>query len=274
MILFLYSNRAYEYQAISCIRSLEPRIPKDMKIVYFTIGFISNVSAKNLIKIPIPERNYPSFHYYKAELSLEIMDMFPNETHFFFTDTDVLFSSKVNFDKLIHDHTYPLGVVGPHEYPYIWENINNKMVTYNETVLMNYLNVPHRTINYQMSCFYVFNKNSYEFFEEYTSICKNQYLLKRRKHYFPFQDETAFNVCLWKREATQTLGRVFVNTHLFETVKLVEENRITSTRLGTNIDLLGADWEYVENSDNVILYHGFKEEITTQKTLNYLLTKQ
>lgn len=34
MVFFLYSNKACEHQAISCIRSIEDKITDDMKIVY------------------------------------------------------------------------------------------------------------------------------------------------------------------------------------------------------------------------------------------------
>lgn len=273
MILFLYTNKVCEHQAISCIRSMEDKITDDMKIVYFTIGFVSTFEAKNLIKIPIPERDYPTFHYYKAELSLELMDMFPEEEHFIFTDTDILFSRRADFKKLLHNYPYPLATHGPHEQPYIWERINGEMIIYNEDLLMRYFNVPYRTVNYQWSCFYVFNRSCYEFFEEYTSMCKNPYLIRRRKSYYPFHDETPFNICLWKHNATTSLGYVFVNTHLLSTVKFVEENNVVDHKMGTNLDELGGDWEYIHDSSKVILYHGFKEESNTQVVLNYLLNK-
>lgn len=271
MILFLYTNKLYEHQAISCIRSIENKITDDIKVVYFTIGFVSNFQAKNLIKIPIPERDYPSFNYYKAELSLDVMDMFPEEQYFIFTDADVLFSKRADFKKLLHDYPYPLASYGPHELPYTWERINDDIVVYNQELLMKYFNVSHMTVRYQWSCFYTFNRGCYEFFEELTSMCKNKYLLKKRKTYFPFHDETPFNICLWKRNATQSMGHIFVNTHKFETVKIIEEGQLNDYQFGKNIDELGADWEYVADSNKVIFYHGFKEESSTTKTLEYLL---
>jgi hypothetical protein len=273
MILFLYTNKNYEHQAISCIRSIEKKITDDVKVVYFTIGFVSTFETKNLIKIPTPESDYPSFNYYKAELSLKVMDMFPEEEHFVFTDSDVLFSRRIDFKKLRHNYPYPLASFGPHEQPYIWEVVNGETIVYNEERLMEYFNVKTRTVQYQWSCFYVFNRNCYEFFEEYTSMCKNKYLLKKRKYYFPFHDETPFNICLWKRNATQSLGYVFVNTHLLSTVQLVEENNITDKQLGTIIDGQGADWEYIHNSSDVIFYHGFKEPKQTEVVLDFLLNR-
>lgn len=273
MVIFLYTNKVCEHQAISCIKSMEPHLTDDIKVVYFTIGFISKFNAKNLIKVPIPERDYPSFHFYKAELSLDIMRMFPDEQDFIFTDTDVLFSRRMDFHKLTHTHSYPLAVFGPHEQPYIWSRDadGSNFQIYDEKLLMNYLNVKERTVRYQWSCFYVFNRNCQDFFEEYTSLCKNEYLVARRKWYFPFQDETSFNVCIWKRSGTQSLGHIFVNTHDINTVKLVEESHISDKRLGKNIDEMGGDWEYIYDSSKVVLYHGFKEEISTKQVLNYLL---
>lgn len=273
MILFLYTNDVCEHQAVSCIKSMKPHLADDIKIVYFTIGFISSFSTDNLIKIPIPKRNYPSFQYYKAELSLEVMKMFPDEQDFIFMDTDILFSRKMDFHKLIHTHSYPLGVFGPHEQPYIWEKTpDGQMYKYDEHLLMKYFNVEHKSVRYQWSCFYVFNRNCQDFFEEYTSMCKNQYLVDRRKWYYPFQDETAFNVCIWKRGGTESLGFVFVNTHDVNTVKLVEESSVTQQRLGKIIDEMGSDWEYIHDSSKVLFYHGFKEENSTNEALNYLLS--
>jgi hypothetical protein len=272
MIIFMYSNKACEYQAISCIRSLVPRISKNTKIVYFTIGFVSNFAAEQLVKIPIPERKYPTFHYYKAELSLNVMDMFPDEKYFFFTDTDVLFSRRLNLDKLKCDTPYPLGVFGPHEQPYIWEMYEDKITIFDENLLMQYLNVTEKTIRYQWSCFYAFNRDCTDFFEEYTSLCKNEFLLKRRKQYYPFHDETPFNICLWKCKAQKSLGYIFVNTHSPSIVNMVETNDVKDYNPGTNLDDFGADWEYIHDSAQVMMYHGFKDPRTTEIALNYLLT--
>lgn len=274
MILFLYTDKNCENQAIDCIRSLEPIVPDDMKIVYFTIGFVSTFSSKNLIKVPIPKREHANWFYYKPELSLEVMDMFPDETDFFYTDTDILFSPRMDFRKLTHTHPYPLAVYGPHEYPYTFDYVDGQMVQYNEGALMKYLNVPERTLRYQWACFYAYNRLSQDFLEEWASVCNNKYILSRQKTYLPFPDETALNVCLWKRKATESLGFIFVNTHRPETVKLLEETTVINQRLGVLIDNLGEDWEYVHDSNKILFYHGFKGGENTQEALNYLLSEK
>ena len=271
MIFFLYSDKNCEYQAISCIKSLENKILDDITIVYYTIGFDSDFICKNLKKIRIEYRSYPTFHFYKSELSVMTMDLFPDEQYFIFSDTDVLYSRRFEFKNFKNDEDYPLASFGPHEYPFMWYLINNERVVFDETKLMKYFGVEKRTLRYQWSCFYSFNRKSYEFFEEFQSMCQNKYLLDRRKSYFPFADETAFNVCLWKRNVQQSYGFIFLNTHSLKTVIVCEENNLKDKHFGNSVDDFGADWEYIYDSNNIVLYHGFKEFSDINETLNYLL---
>lgn len=271
MVLFLYSDKNCEYQSISCIRSLQGKITDDVKIVYYTIDFDSDFEFHNLHKVRIPIKpEYPRYHFYKADLSILTMDLFPDD-YYAFTDTDVLFSKRFSFDNIKNEQTYPMASFGPHEYPFIYEHVNEQMIIYNERKMMEYFNVPNRTQRYVWSCFYTYNPSCRDFFEEYISMCKNQYLQKNPKDYFPYADETAFNVCLWKRNATINLGHAFVNTHSINIVKFVEENQLKNLHPNRNVDRFGADWEYIENSDNVILYHGFKDKSDIDETLDYLL---
>lgn len=274
MVILLYSNKNYEHQAIACIKSFESKITDDVKILYFTIGFNSEFQCKNLYKKEILNLGYSSFNYYKAELSLKALEYFPDEQNFIFTDTDVLFSKRFNPSELKHNYEYPLAGFGPHEYPFIYEYINGEMIVYNEVKMMQYFNVPIRSQRYVFSCFYTFNRSCIDFLEEFTSICKNEYLQKYSKYYFPFKDETPFNICLWKRNADKNLGFNFVNTHLLSTVKLVEENNVKEVLPGTNLDSFGADWEYIQDSSKVILYHGFKDESHINPVLEYLINNK
>lgn len=267
----MYTDKNCEYQAIACIQTLLPRIRPTDKIVYYTIGFNSDYEANNLYKMKIGYKDYPTFHYYKAELSLLTMDLFPHEEHFLFTDTDVLFSKRFNPALVEHTHEYPLASFGPHEYPFIYETINGEQIIYNETKLMDYLGVKQRSLRYVWSCIYSFNRKCRDFMEEYTSFCKNEYLIARRKYYFPFHDETSFNVCLFKRNASQSLGYAFVNTHNPDLVKIVETNDIKDKRVGMNIDALGNDWEYIHDSEKVIMYHGFKNKTQIDLALKNIL---
>ena len=270
MVLFLYSDKNCEHQAINCIKSLTHKITDDVKIVYYTIGFDSNFQFKNLHKFRIEIKpEYPTFHYYKSDLSLLTMELFPNE-HYIFTDTDVLFSRRFDFNKTIHIENYPIASYGPHEYPFMYYEENGSRTIFNEVLLMKYFNVEKRSQRYVWSCFYSFNPNCREFFEEYTAMCKNKYLMDRRKDYFPYADETPFNICLWKRNAIKNYGFGFVNTHRLETVKEVESG-ISNKTFENAVERLGNEWEYVVDAESVMIYHGFKEKEHMEETVNYLI---
>ncbi len=56
MVIFLYTNKVCEHQAITCIKSMKPHLTDDIKVVYFTIGFISSFETKNA-QVKAAERN-------------------------------------------------------------------------------------------------------------------------------------------------------------------------------------------------------------------------
>ncbi len=270
MVLFLYSNDKVEHQAIACLKSLESKITDDVQIVYYTVGFMSSFTCKNLHKVSIDYMDYPAYPFYKAALSLRTMEMFPDEEHFIFTDTDVLFSHRFDFDKLKFNEPHPRASYGPHEYTFTYAiDEKGNRIEYNEADLMRYFNVPKRTCRYVWTCFYTFNRNCKDFLQEWLSILGNKYLQKNRHKYFPFQDETAFNICLWKRNATDMLGFAFLNTHNPDIIKQTETTNLSET-YGGNYDQLGLNWEYVKNSEDIILYHGMKEISDIQKCMNVL----
>jgi hypothetical protein len=272
MVLLIYTDKNCEYQAIASIESLIDKVTNDVKILYFTIGFQSEYVCKNLIKVEIEQKSiYPSFHYYKAELSLKALYMFPNETHFIFSDTDILFSKRFDFNKLKHNYNYPMASYGPHECPFIYETIGDEVKIYSEKELMDYCGIKERTMRYVWSCFYAFNQNCKDFFIEYASFCQNLYFLKHKKIYYPFHDETSFNVLLWKYKANNNLGFSFVNTHNIDTI-IKSETAIIKNAYGGNVDELGAQWEYIHDSDNVLFYHGIKEKESMFNALKFLKT--
>lgn len=267
MILILFSNKNFEYQSICSIKSIENKIADDIKILYFTIDFDSSFECKNLHKIRIGEiQDYPLFNYYKPELCLKALELFPEETDFIYADSDILYSSRFEFKNFKNEFDYPLASCGPHEYPYTYEQFGTDIIVFNEVKLMNYFNVEKRSMWYLFSCFFTFNKNCADFFEEWMSMCRNKYLLNNQKTIYPFKDETSFNICLWKRNVINNLGFVFVNTHKSETIEFIEETSVTEYH--------GSHWEYVKNSKDIVFYHGFKEESDIKNGLEILLKKK
>lgn len=266
MVIFMYTDSTCEHQAISCIKTLLPRLRSNDTILYYTVGFESSFESENLRKIKFDLTDYPTFHYYKAELSLLTMELYPEEEHFFFTDTDILYSKRFNPANLEHDFDYPLASFGPYQHPYKFEVVNGERKVYDEGNLMRYLGVPHQLHWYVWSCIFSYNRKCTDFLEEYTSLCKNKYLLDRREDYYPFHDETPFNVCLYKRNGHESLGFAFVNTSNPATVELVENARVVEWK---NEETNG--WEYVQDSDRVIAYHGFKEKSLADQAIKKIL---
>lgn len=273
MVLFLYSNNKVEHQAISCLKSLKDKITDDIQIVYFTIGFMSRFTCKNLHKVRIDDMDYPNFCFYKPELTLRIMEMFPDEQYFIYTDVDVLFSHRFDFQKLKSYDAYPNASYGPHEYPFKYDiKPSGERIIYDESHLMQYYNVLKRSCRYVGTAFYTFNRNCIDFIDEWTAIMNNKYLYKYKMKYLPYDEETAFNICLWKREATNMLGFNYLNTHNAELIKRVETEHLMDT-YGDNYDRDGAAWEYIKDSNDVIFYHGMKDSIDIKKCMEVLNIK-
>lgn len=257
MVIVLYSDKKYEYQAISCLESLRKKVDEDLKFFYVTIGFDSEIKFPNLTKQRLEiQEIYTDFCFYKPEVCLLAMDKFPDED-FIYTDTDVIFSHRFQPHTMKSDKTFPLAGFPEHEYPYIWEkNESGEIVIYDESTLLRYFGGTQRTQRYVLACFFLFNKSCRDFLEEWFSMCRNTYLLDRKKIYFPFPDETAFNVCLWKRNVTENLGFVFLNTNDPSLVKEMEQWFFENKYL----DEPNKEWLYLKDAKGVLFYHGMKNK--------------
>jgi len=272
MVIVLYSDACYEYQVKACIDSLQNNLDTT-KILYFTLNFDSNIELKNLTKVRIDVSNkFPCFNFYKTELSIKAMDIFPEEDNFVYSDSDVIFSSRFNPNEIVCDVDYPLASYGPHEIPFTWEKdpLSNQRTEFNHYALMKYLNVEKQSQRYVWSCVYSYNRRCLNFFKDLLEIYNNSELMVNRKYYFPFNDETPFNICLWKYNATKNLDFAFVNTHLLSTVMEVESKKYSKKWVGSVRDSYGYAWEYIHDPEKVLFYHGCKDEDGILKILNYI----
>jgi hypothetical protein len=43
---------------------------------------------------------------------------------------------------------------------------------------------------------------------------------------------------------------------------------------GNSYDAFGTDWEYIHDSKEVLLYHGFKDKVDMEEAVDYLLKIQ
>lgn len=264
MNIVVISDKNYEYQVVNLLRSIDYSGVVPDKIYYYTIGFNSTIEYNNLIKVSWPKMPHlPKYDFYKPGICLDVLKK--TDGQFLYVDTDVMFSKRFHKFKIKTGLNHPCYVEGFVEYPYTFWSDSSGMTKFDENKLMTYHGVTSRSMTYIMACLFSFDNKCQDFLEEWQSICENQYLLKNHISIFPFTDETAANVLLWKRQSTDKYDRIFVNTHKFSTFKLCEENNnIHKTLIDNNM------YEQCEDSSKVYFYHGTKDREENSKILNYI----
>lgn len=274
-ILF-YSDEKYEYQAETLLKSFELNGKMNYNFLYYTIGFTSTIEFPNLVKKewPVDEKiprtnqrvdgvDRPIFEFYKPDICLDALEMYDN---LLFMDVDMVISRRFDVGNILNDKSYPLAILSVFEYPFKLTNEPDGSITiYNELALMEYYNVPKRSMWYTGVCFILFNRNCLDFIKEWRSMCKNEFLLQKQVVYFPYPEETPFNLCLWKRGVTENLGHAFVNTHKFSTIKLIEESDdIINCQIDPN-----NIYEFCYDSSKIMFYHGTKHKDENEKIFEY-----
>lgn len=267
MTFVLYSNNDYEYMVDAFIKStIYAKL--DLPILYYTIGFNSTLDYPNLTKIyfePITDKI--NFNYYKPNILKDSLKYIETAC---FMDSDILLSRRFSVDIFENkDLEYPLSCLGPEQYPYVYWTNGQESLSFDDSALRDYFNIGPRSMGYLWSCQISYNRKCEDFIDEWLSICDNKYLLNKgkvlgHKEYFPFTDETAYNVTLWKRKVNNHLGYKFLNTANFETFNIVENSENISNQYFDNL------YGLVENSNSINFYHGFKEKNDLNKVTNWM----
>lgn len=258
----LYSNKAYEYMVESFLASRSYAATDGHTVAFYTIGYDSDIEYPNLVKRrwdpPIERQNFQFYKPHIMRLSLEF------EGDLIYFDTDILLGCRFDPVSLSNSRDYPMACLGPLEHVYYWETDQHGNVhRYTEEGLMQYFGVGERTTGYVWTSMLSYSRACSDFIDEWCSMVDNTYLNgpHNSKHNFPFGDETAFNVLLWKRGCTDILGRVFLNTIKFETMKMVETSDslylYKENELGDHPD--PSVYEKCDSSSEVQFYHGIKE---------------
>ena len=135
--------------------------------------------------------------------------------------------------------------------------------------LMRYHGVRNPTMTYVYSCALSFNQKCEEFLLEWKSITENEYLNSFDREFYPIAEETAINVTLWRRNATQNYGRIFVNTLYADVVDYVESNsNIINAHIFDNV------LQKCEDSERVQFYHGMIDNDEIRKSIENIKSKK
>jgi lipopolysaccharide biosynthesis glycosyltransferase len=270
MNIIFYSDKNYEYQAEALIKSIILNCKQKVNLIYYTIGFESNLNYDILIKRIFPlDIKKKKFEFYKPAILLDAIDTFGG--NILFLDTDIIIGKRFNIDKLIHNNNYPLLSCGNWDYPFACKihSDNTYSNVINEEKLIKYFGVNNRSMNYVYTCMVSLNEKCRDIILEWKSMCENEFLMQNQEEYYPFKDETPMNIILWKRGITENYGRIYLNTLHFNPLKYIEDNENIVGDPSINFGIFGSDLMRCENSSNIMFYHGIKDKEELTKTINY-----
>lgn len=297
--IIILSDKNYEFQAKNLIESIIISCGYNIPIIYYTIGFESQLDYPNLIcQYFEPVKEYGTdFYFYKPAILFHALNHFGGD--FLFMDCDILVGKRFNIDYFKNDEDYPLLTTISHSFPIIfgphysnakiWNptlkyigsdglerlavevDIDGRVtgtpgtIIYNEAALMCLFGVKKRSMRYVGTCVISFGEKCEDFILEWKSLIENPWIRRRGKEYLPFHEETAINIILWRRGVEKNYETIFVNTHKSEILKKVEmDPNILDTYLEDD------GYTYCRNSSEVLFYHGFKDHNESQMALEFL----
>ena len=111
MNVVFFSDSNYEYQIRSLIRSLDLRQIPDMQLIYYTVGFDSELERSDLIKKRIEiDPAKKRFEFYKPGIMLDVARNFKG--HSIFLDSDIIVGRRFNVDSIRNDSNIPMLSIG------------------------------------------------------------------------------------------------------------------------------------------------------------------
>lgn len=278
MYLVLYSNQAYEHMVVSFLASRSYAGADDCTVVYYSVGYDSELEYPNLIKRrwdPVVVRD--NFQLYKPHIMLQSLEFGVDMIYF---DTDILLGRRFDPKTFVRSLGHPLACAGPLEFVCYWEaDSEGNRIEYDERRLMEYFKVEGRTTAYLWTSMLAYGPGSRDFLQEWCSMVDNTYFHRDGllKYYMPFGDETPFNVLMWKRGHTEYLPGHFVNTASMETIVLTETNENHSFREEAppkNYAPSASIYETCDDSSIVQFYHGMKDRDELIKTLCWMMQQK
>jgi hypothetical protein len=126
MNIVFFSDKNYEYQIKSLIKSLDLRRIQGMRLIYYTIGFDSEMDRSDLIKKRIEfDINKKRFEFYKPGIILDVSKNF--EGHSIFLDSDIIVGRRFDLNLLRNDTEIPMLSIGNWDGPlsYQYRDVNS-----------------------------------------------------------------------------------------------------------------------------------------------------
>lgn len=277
--IVIYCDKGYHDLALNTIKSFD-RVNDKLTFYYFTIDFTPTVNRENVIVCPINNvKGIPHPQLMKPvvlEMALDYVD------EFIYVDCDLIASKHFNYDSYIkHVDTYPycplLHETSWQKPVFFWYE-NGERKELDETSMLKYLNVKHRTQKWATTLMVGVNKTCKNFIKEWKELCLIKELwrpkeanvpphLEPYREYYHMGDETPYNVLLWKKGVTNYLhiGAV-LEPKKIESFINVETKKITNKRL--------EEGNFISDcidSEKVFVFHQLKDLSFREKVLNKLI---
>jgi len=273
--IVLYSDENFFDLSINTIESFR-RVGKDFKFYYFQIGFEKPVFIYDMDVVTINIIEPPKVHSmlllkpFIIDYAMNLVD------EFIYVDVDLIASKHFDYYRLINKITdTPFGCQ-LHEtewqYPVFWFIKDDIREEYNEKNLMNYLGVKERTQPWVTSLMLAVNQKCKDFVYRWKNLCLDNQIMNstdagfQYKKFLHMGDETAYNVLLWKDNKVGYYdNHLIVEPKEIQTVFDIENIKIEKTQMEKDNPIT-----YVEDSDNIFVYHQLKDldfRIKVLKTL-------
>lgn len=121
MNIVFFSDLNYEYQIRALIRSIDLHKIPDLKLIYYTVGFDSNLEREDLVKRRIElDPLKPRFEFYKPAIIYEVATQFSG--HSIFLDSDIIVGRRFNVESLRNDFNFPMMSIGNWDTPLAYIN--------------------------------------------------------------------------------------------------------------------------------------------------------
>jgi len=175
MNIVFFSDSKYEYQIRGLIKSLDLRNIPDMLLIYYTVGFDSELERPDLIKKRVElDPAKKKFEFYKPGIVLDAAKNFPGPS--IFLDSDIIVGKRFDPDKMRNDGDVPMLSIGNWDGPFSYHHrdINSAFPVFkigDRVFLKGYRDIGWiNSLNYQDESFELINDQGISITEKQTEL--------------------------------------------------------------------------------------------------------